>query len=172
MTFPNFENKTIGMRKIKNVHIHEDPEKYNCFGCSPNNKLGLQLEFWEDGDEVFAIWEPQPNMMGWYDVVHGGIQATLMDEVSGWLVYVKCATAGVTFELNAKYRKPLLLSNGPIKVKSKLVERNRKFAVIDSLVISNNEVCAEGKLTFYLYPENIARSQFHYPGVDAFFESE
>lgn len=157
------------MRRIKNVHLHEDPEKYQCFGCSPHNTSGLQLEFWEDGDEVFAIWDPVPKLMSWQNVLHGGIQATLMDEVSGWLVYVKCATAGVTYELNAKYRKPILISNGPVTVKSKLVERNRKFASIHSVLISNNEICAEGDLKFYLYPENIARSEFHYPGVDAFF---
>ena len=157
------------MRKIKNVHLHEDPEKYQCFGCSPYNKSGLQLEFWEDGDEVFATWEPQTELMSWQNVLHGGIQATLMDEVSGWLVYVKCATAGVTSEMNVKYRRPLLISNGLVTVRCKLREHNRKFATIDAVVISNNETCAEGVLKFYLYPENVARKEFHYPGVEAFF---
>lgn len=158
------------MRKIKNVHRHEDPEKYNCFGCAPHNKSGLQLEFWEDGDEVLAIWEPQPHLMGWHNVLHGGIQATLMDEVSGWLVYVKCATAGVTSEMNVKYRKPLLLTNGPVTTRCRLMEWNRRFATIEAKMISNNEVCAEGVLKFYLIPEEVARSQYHYPGVDAFFD--
>lgn len=158
------------MRKIKNIHSHEDPEKYNCFGCAPHNKSGLQLEFWEDGDEVVAFWEPQHNLMGWTNVLHGGIQATLMDEVSGWLVYVKCATAGVTAEMNVKFRKPLLMNCGLITIRSKLHEQNRRFATINSKITCNNEVCAEAVLKFYLIPQEIARTQYHYPGVEAFFD--
>lgn len=160
------------MRKINNVHLHEDPEQYRCFGCSPHNKSGLQLEFWEDGDEVLATWEPNSDLVSWQNVLHGGIQATLMDEVAGWLVYVKCETAGVTSELNIKYRKPLLISNGQVTVRCKLRERNRKFATIDAWIISNKETCSEGVFKFYLYPENIARKEFHYPGLEAFFKSE
>jgi len=66
------------MRKILNVHRNDDPELYQCIGCSPHNPIGLKLEFWEDGDELYAEWEPQPNFMGCVNVVHGGIQATLL----------------------------------------------------------------------------------------------
>jgi uncharacterized protein (TIGR00369 family) len=158
------------MRRIKNVHLHEDPEKYNCFGCAPHNQLGLQLEFWEDGEEVLAHWEPKSYMMGWHNVLHGGIQATLMDEVSGWLVYVKCGTAGVTAEMQVKYRKPLLLSNGMVTISCRLLEKNRRFANIEAKVFSNGEVCSVGILKFYLIPEDVAKRDYHYPGVEAFFE--
>lgn len=158
------------MRKIKNVHRNEDKEKYHCFGCAPHNKSGLQLEFWEDGDEVLANWEPKHEMMGWTNVVHGGIQATLMDEVSGWLVYVKCATAGVTAELNVKYRKPVMMDKGPVTVRAKLLERNKRLATIETRLECNGELCAEGLLKFFLYPETLAREKFYYPGVAAFFD--
>ena len=158
------------MRKIKNVHQHEDPKLYNCFGCSPHNQKGLQLEFWEDGDEVFAIWEPQTHLMGWVNVVHGGIQATLMDEISGWVVYVKCATAGVTANMNVKFRKPLEMDRGPIKVIGKLREKSHRLATIDARIEIDGVVYAEGVLKFFLFPEKVAREQYYYPGVDAFFE--
>ncbi|MBN2805713.1 MAG: PaaI family thioesterase [Prolixibacteraceae bacterium] len=160
------------MRRIKNVHLHEDPGKYNCFGCAPHNQLGLQLEFWEDGEEVLSHWKPQAHMMGWHNVLHGGIQATLMDEVSGWLVYVKCGTAGVTAEMQVKYRKPLLLSNGMVTIRCRLLEKNRRFANIEAKVYSNGEVSSEGILKFYLIPEEIARKDYHYPGAEAFFDEE
>ncbi|MBN2262400.1 MAG: PaaI family thioesterase [Prolixibacteraceae bacterium] len=159
------------MRKIKNVHLHEDPEKYNCFGCAPHNQLGLHLDFWEDGDEVFTLWEPKPHLMGWVNVLHGGIQATLMDEVSGWLVYVKCATVGVTAELNVKYRKPMFMDRGPLKVISKLREKTHRMAIIDSRIEIDGVVHAEGVLKFFLFSEQVAREQYYYPGVEAFFES-
>lgn len=31
---------------------------YNCFGCSPDNKLGLQLSFANEGEYIVAQWLP------------------------------------------------------------------------------------------------------------------
>lgn len=158
------------MLKIKNIHINEDPRKYNCFGCAPHNRSGLQLEFWDSGEEVLATWNPVPDMMGWHNVVHGGIQATLMDEVSGWLVYVKCATAGVTAEMNVKYRKPLYVDKGAVTVRCRLADRNRRMAIIHSSIEREGVVYAEAELKFFLIDEKTAREQYHYPGVDAFYD--
>ena len=93
------------MRKIKNVHINDDPEVYQCFGCSPHNEFGLHLEFWEDGREVVSFWNPKQFLQSYPKVVHGGIQSTLLDEIAGWVVYVKCGTVGLTSELKVKFRK-------------------------------------------------------------------
>ena len=26
----------------------------NCFGCAPTNPIGLQLDFWEDGEDIIT----------------------------------------------------------------------------------------------------------------------
>ena len=87
------------MRKIKNIHLNDDPEVYQCFGCSPHNDFGLHLEFWEDDDDLVSCWSPRPVLQSYPKVVHGGIQSTLMDEIAGWVVYVKCGTVGLTAEM-------------------------------------------------------------------------
>ena len=94
---------------------------YNCFGCSPFNEIGLQLEFWEDGDELIAKWQPRKSLEGWGNVLHGGIQAALLDELAGWIVLVKVKTSGVTSALNVKYLKPVNISKGEITVKGKII---------------------------------------------------
>lgn len=38
------------MKKIINPWRNHDG--YNCFGCSPDNPIGLHLEFYEDGDYI------------------------------------------------------------------------------------------------------------------------
>ena len=69
------------MIKIKNPWIESGrAHDYNCFGCSPFNEFGLHLEFWEDGDELVAKWQPRKSLEGWMGVLHGGIQATLLEE--------------------------------------------------------------------------------------------
>lgn len=50
--------QTIGkMRKIKNMWLSK--KGYDCFGCSPDNPLGVKMEFYEDGDDVVCLWKPQ-----------------------------------------------------------------------------------------------------------------
>ena len=53
-------------------------EGYNCFGCAPDNEVGVKMEFYEDGDEIVSIWKPRPEYQGWIDTLHGGIQAVFV----------------------------------------------------------------------------------------------
>lgn len=159
------------MRKIKNIHLNDDPELYQCFGCSPYNKFGLHLEFWEDGEELVTTWNPSPILQGYPKVLHGGIQSTLLDEIAGWVVYVKCGTVGVTAEMKVRFKKPLLIDQGEVTVRARLLEQNRRMVSIESrLINSSGVVCAEAELRFFLLSETEAREKYNYPGVEAFFE--
>ena len=51
------------MRKIKNPWV--GVEKYNCYGCCPDNEMGLKMEFYEDGDDIISFWNPQTHGQGW-----------------------------------------------------------------------------------------------------------
>ena len=50
------------MKKIINPWRNHDG--YNCFGCSPDNPIGLHLEFYEDGDYIVSTWHPGHNYQG------------------------------------------------------------------------------------------------------------
>lgn len=160
------------MKKIINPWLeHDSRHEYNCFGCSPFNEFGLQLEFWEDGDELIAKWQPRKSLEGWMGVLHGGIQATLLDELAGWIVMIKMKTAGVTAEMNVQYLKPLSLSKGEITVKGKLISVEKRLAKIECALFDKEGVeYAKAKLSYFHYPENIAKVKFHYPGIEAFYE--
>lgn len=158
------------MRKIKNIHLNDDPEVYQCFGCSPYNAFGLHLEFWEDGDEVVSSWNPRPILQSYPKVLHGGIQSTLLDEIAGWVVYVKCGTVGVTAEMKVRFKAPVLIDQGELTIRARLMEQNKRMATIASRIInSSGKVCAEAELKFFLMSENDAREKYNYPGVEAFF---
>ena len=145
-------------------------DNYNCFGCSPFNEIGLQLEFWENGDEVLAKWKPRNSLEGWHDVIHGGVQAALLDELAGWIVLVKMKTAGVTSEMNIKYLKPVNISKGEITVSGKVISSEKRLARISaSLFDGEGQECATAELLYFCFPENIARAKYHYPGHEAFY---
>jgi uncharacterized protein (TIGR00369 family) len=125
---------------------------HNCFGCAKKNPIGLALEFELIGDEVICEWLPTANYQGFEGMLHGGIISTIMDEVGAWTVQLILKTAGVTSELNVKYLKPVRISNGPIKVRSKTGER------------------VEAHIQYFVFPEKIAKEKFRYPGIEAFFD--
>ena len=146
---------------------------YNCFGCSPFNEIGLQLDFWENGDELVAKWQPRKSLEGWSDVVHGGIQAALLDELAGWIVLIKMKTSGVTSSLNVRYLKPVNISKGEITVKGKVESVNKKLVTISAALIDGEGTeCATAELVYFCFPENIARTKYHYPGIEAFYANE
>ena len=159
------------MKKILNPFAVHKGDDYNCFGCSPNNGLGLQLEFYDLGDEIQTHWQPKDWLVGYTKILHGGIQATLMDEIAGWVVLTKCNTAGVTSKMEVKYLKPVYVNRGEIEVRSKLKSIKGNMAYISTeLYDGEGTCCAKAELEYFCYPEAIARRKLHYPGVEAFYE--
>lgn len=160
------------MKKIKNIHLNDDPKVYQCFGCSPFNDFGLHLQFWDDGTELVSRWNPRPVLQSYPKVLHGGIQATLLDEIAGWVVYVKCGTVGVTAELKVRYKQPLYIDRGEITIRAGLIEQNKRMAVILArLIDSTGNNCAEAEIRYFLLSQAEAREKYNYPGVEAFYES-
>jgi uncharacterized protein (TIGR00369 family) len=160
------------MKKITNPFTGMgNSREYHCFGCSPFNEIGLQMEFWEDGDSLVAKWQPRKSLEGWLGILHGGIQATLVDEMAGWVVLIKMKTAGVTSSLNVEYLKPVQISKGEITVIGKVTATEKRLATISCVLLDGNgEQCVKAEVGYFCFPENIARSKYNYPGIEAFYK--
>jgi acyl-coenzyme A thioesterase PaaI-like protein len=56
----------------------------NCFVCGVENPYGLHLEFYETTPgEVMSEYTIPDHFQGYPGVAHGGIVATMLDEISG-----------------------------------------------------------------------------------------
>lgn len=162
------------MKKITNPW--KDPKNagdYHCFACSPYNESGLQLDFWEDGDEILTKWNPCRHYEGWIGVLHGGIQATLLDEIGGWVVMLKLNTTGVTSDLQVQYLKPVKVKKGEITVRGRIESVEGRIAKISaSLFDCDGMECAKASVSYFVFPEKIAKARYQYPGIDAFHVEE
>ncbi|MDR2868789.1 MAG: PaaI family thioesterase [Bacteroidales bacterium] len=156
-------------KKIINVFAKED---YYCFGCSPHNPIGLQLQFVETEEGIETEWSPRQYCEGYPGVVHGGIQATLMDEIAAWVVYIKVKCSGVTSRLNIKYAKPVDSHQDKVLLKAKLREVKRSLAYIDVVLINEKEeICASAEAIYFLIPHDKAVTMNYYPECyEDFFE--
>lgn len=158
------------MKKINNPFINKDPNSYRCFGCSPFNKTGLHLEFYEEEEEMIAFWIPDKAFEGYANVLHGGIQATLLDEIASWVVYVKCKTSGVTADMNIRYKNPVIIDGGEVKLKARILKRERRLVTIKAELFSKDDMlCSEAEIRYFLFPQQVAKEKYYYPGVEAFY---
>lgn len=79
-----------------------------CFGCGGANERGMQLTFEQDDatHRIRGVFRIAPEYQGGPGFVHGGIVATLLDEVMAKVSRFEKDYA-VTRELNIEYLKPV-----------------------------------------------------------------
>lgn len=120
-----------------------------CFGCGQANEDGLRLEFFQRSDgTVETRHRTSAHHCGLDTVVHGGIQATILDEVMGvaaQLALPADATdlACVTAEMHLSYRRPVPMADEVI-ARARLVSADaRDFHIEGALVNEDGEVLTE-----------------------------
>ncbi len=108
----------------KGVH-NKQPNSANCFVCGRENANGLGLSFYEVGPcEVMAEVVIPSHFEGYPGIVHGGIVASMLDEISGRAVLVgEHERFRLTAKLEVRYRKPV--PSGELLRLRGIVERTR-----------------------------------------------
>ena len=151
------------MKKILNPWKGIDG--YMCFACSPDNPVGLHMEFYEDKDDIVSFWKPTNYMQGWLNTLHGGIQTVLMDELGAWILVRKLQTVGVTSRLEAKYIKSISTNEPQITIRGRFIERKRNAVFIETEIYNaQNELCTTAKLVYFTAPPERAAKEFFFSG--------
>lgn len=151
----------IDMKRI--INPWRGMDGYRCFGCDPRSEQGLRMEFYEDGDRIVSRWKPRPEFQGWVDTLHGGIQATLADEISSWVVFRKFQTSGVTSRMEVRYLKPIHTSEDHITLQATVVRQRRNIVDIEVKIFnSQDQFCTEALCIYFLFPKEKAHEEFHF----------
>ncbi len=106
------------------------PHTRSCFVCGEANPTGLKLRFETDGRIVRARFVPRIEHVGFHSVVHGGITATVLDEIMVWACAVPTRRFAYCAELNVRYLLPLS-PNQEVVLTGELVT-NRKGRIFDA----------------------------------------
>jgi len=118
----------------------------NCLVCGVDNDFGLKTRFYETQDnELIAVFKPLDEHQSYPNVMHGGISATILDEVIGRAIMMTTdsETFGVTVELNVRYKKPVPLG-AELKAISRITkDRGRIFEGTGELYLPNGDVAVE-----------------------------
>jgi acyl-coenzyme A thioesterase PaaI-like protein len=138
----------------------------HCWGCSPQNKDGLQIKSYWDGDDTVCTWRSRaPFYAGPTHVLNGGIIATLIDchcvitviadryrqedRKPGTPPDIWCATAS----LNLNYLRPTPL-DAPVTLRARVVDRDGRRSTVHCTLSADGHTCAEGDVVAIVVPES------------------
>lgn len=82
------------------------PHTRSCFVCGESNPAGLRLRFETDGRLVQTRFVPRAEHVGFRQTVHGGLIATLLDEIMVWACAVGTKRFAFSAELNVRFIGP------------------------------------------------------------------
>ncbi|MGI6065872.1 MAG: PaaI family thioesterase [Bacillota bacterium] len=123
------------------IHMYNTYESM-CFACGKQNPIGLKLQFREENDEYITVFTPGKEHQGYPGIIHGGITATILDEVCARYVFAKGVPA-FTAALNVRYRKGIPIGE-PVTFKSWIVNhKGRLFNVEAKAILKDGTVAAE-----------------------------
>jgi len=112
-----------------------------CFACGPANPKGLHLTFRFEGDAYVCDFTPAKEYQGWDDIMHGGIVATVLDEVMTRILWEKGISA-MTAEMTVRLKKPVPIGR-PATARARITEaRKRLYLTEAELLLADGSVAA------------------------------
>ena len=81
-------------------------ESDNCFVCGSLNPIGLHLDITEGEGWARALWTVEKPYVGYEGMLHGGIMASIMDDLMAHALYYTDLDV-VTAHLELDYKAPV-----------------------------------------------------------------
>jgi acyl-coenzyme A thioesterase PaaI-like protein len=126
-------NETSALQQQRSV------EHPHCFVCEPHRPFGLRMAYVVDDDgSVKAVFDCPKLWQGYPGMVHGGIIASILDGAMTHCLFAR-QIAGVTADLQVRYRHPLLLGE-LASVRAKVTRDMSPVYVLEASIIQGNVV--------------------------------
>lgn len=120
---------------------------HHCFACGHSNPIGMRLQIEIGEGTASTEWTVGDDFVGWTDKVHGGIIATMLDEVMCWAPSSFDSWA-VTAEMTIRYRSPAAPGER-LSAKGRVVNRRRRiYEVTGEVHGEDGRIVAEGRGTY------------------------
>lgn len=119
----------------------------SCYACRKAGEGGLGLQFHVQPDEsVRAEWEPVVGGESYAGILHGGLQATVLDSAMVHALFARDVVAR-TGELNVRYLKPVEIGKACV-ILAWLVEAYPPLYRMRAEILQAGLVCARAEARF------------------------
>ena len=123
-----------------------------CFFCGRDNKDGLHLRFFrnDESGEVYCDYLPEMRFAGQGTILHGGIQAGIMDEIMGWTGYAETKSLAVTTKLELKYHSPVYITEKPVRISCRIAsDEGKKMHLEATITDADGTLCTSATGSFH-----------------------
>jgi acyl-coenzyme A thioesterase PaaI-like protein len=124
------------------------PNDGGCFGCSSSHPVGLRLRFRRAGDTISTDTVIADRFHGAPGIAHGGIVATILDEVSCAAVFFVRECFVVTGELSVRYQKPCPVEQ-PLEARARITGEYPRYLVVEAELRAGDVVLARSQGKFF-----------------------
>jgi acyl-coenzyme A thioesterase PaaI-like protein len=126
---------------------------HSCFACGELNAHGLHLVLHVSGDTCWTELTLRPEFQGWEGIAHGGIVATVLDEVMAWAL-ASADSWGYTARISIDYRRPVPVG-ARIRGEGRLIERRRRLLTTRGSLLdpATGEVYASAEGVYVAAPQ-------------------
>jgi uncharacterized protein (TIGR00369 family) len=108
---------------------------HNCFACGSLNRHGLRLVLHVERGRAWTQLELERRFEGWSGIAHGGILATILDEVMAWAL-VGEENWGLTARMAIEFRRPVPTGR-PIRAEGQVARTRRRLVETTGRVIDS-----------------------------------
>lgn len=102
------------------------PNTRGCFCCGLENPAGLHLQVHTDRRIVETRFSLRPEFCGFKNTIHGGITATVLDEIMAWACGVGAKSFAYCAEMTVRFKKPAH-PGAELVARGEVVESNRRL---------------------------------------------
>ena len=138
--------------------MKKQPNSRHCFVCGVDNLFGLKLKIYELEEGVVETFFTAPvHFQGYPGVLHGGIVASVLDEISGRALMGDASSPRFMFtgKLEVKYRKNVPIGI-PLRIVGKVIKSRGKVAEgWSGIYDEDNVLLAEAKTLLIDVPDNL-----------------
>ena len=136
---PSVESAPGRSRSIDTMkqHMFERPPEGSPIGTFPDcvvsgdaNPMGLDVQFFREGDEAVSHCVLGPAFEGAPNRAHGGVVAAVFDDLMGFVLTIHESPA-YTAELTVRYKRPTPVGE-PIEFRARLVDRRSRRLHIEA----------------------------------------
>jgi acyl-coenzyme A thioesterase PaaI-like protein len=138
----------------------KQPNSNHCFVCGRENPYGLHLKFYESSPgEVLVEYTVPEQYQGYPGVVHGGVVAAMLDEVTGrTLMGGSPPRFMFTARLDVRYRKNVPTGK-PLKIIGRAgISRERSATASGQIFGPDGDLLAEANAIMVNVPEEIVEN--------------
>ena len=120
--------------------MSEADEPYDrCYGCGQGNARGLRLAFEHKPDgSAECLYTAPEHLAGAPGVIHGGAQATMLDEVMGHAIHFEDVDPDLdiaTVDFTLRYRRPAPIGV-PLTLRARLVRSEGRDYYVEGEIVS------------------------------------